>query len=80
MSYAYCTKGRMEDCLRAAREAIKLRPNYAEAYNNMAGAYGVLGNTASGIAAAREALRLKPDYKDAGENLRKLELLQSAGR
>lgn len=80
LSYVYCTKGRLEDCLRAARQAIKVRPNYAEAYNNIAGAYGSMGRRDEGIAAAREALRLKPDYKAARENLMKLQSMQSAGR
>jgi TPR repeat len=32
-----------EDCLREAQAALKLRPDYPEAYNNIAAAYQAMG-------------------------------------
>jgi protein O-mannosyl-transferase len=60
---------RYEDCIQAAKEALRLRPDYAEAYNNIAAAYQSLGRWDEAIAAAREALRLKPDFQLAQNNL-----------
>jgi Flp pilus assembly protein TadD len=48
---------------------VKLRPDYAEAYNNIAAAYRANGNWDAATEAARQALRLRPDFKMAQENL-----------
>ena len=52
-----------------AREALRLRPDYAEAYNNIAAAYQSMGRWDEAIQAAREALRIKPDFELARNNL-----------
>ena len=52
-----------------ARSALKLRPNYPEAYNNIAAGYEAMHKWDDAIAAAREALRLKPDFTLARNNL-----------
>ncbi len=51
------------------REAIRLRPEYAEAHNNLGLVLIQSGDDAAGIAALREALRIAPDYADARTNL-----------
>jgi Flp pilus assembly protein TadD len=61
--------GRFEDSLREAREALKQRPSYAEAHNNVAAACASLGRWDEAVAAAREALRLRPDFPLARNNL-----------
>ena len=53
----------------AAEKAISLRPNDAEAWNNMGAAYNSLGQYATAVAALTEALRLKPDLVIARNNL-----------
>lgn len=52
-----------------ARAALRLRPDYAEAYNNIAAAYTSLGQWDLAIAAAETAVRLKPDFQLAKNNL-----------
>ena len=68
-SLVYCQTGRFEDCAHAAREALRLRPNYAEAYNNIGAAYQSMGRWDEAIQAAQEAIRLKPDFQLARNNL-----------
>jgi Flp pilus assembly protein TadD len=61
---------RYEACIRAARSALRLKPDYAEAYNNIAAAYQSMGRWDEAITAAKAALRLKPDFPLARNNLR----------
>jgi Flp pilus assembly protein TadD len=69
LSQNYCQTGRYDDCVRAAREALRLRPGYAEAYNNIAAGYQSMRRWDDAIAAAQEAVRLKPDFQLARNNL-----------
>jgi tetratricopeptide (TPR) repeat protein len=68
-SLAYHQAGRYQECIRAAEEALRLRPDYAEAYNNIAAAYQSMARLDEAIAAAEQALRLKPDFQLARNNL-----------
>jgi tetratricopeptide (TPR) repeat protein len=68
-SLIYYQAGRFEECIQAAREALTLRPNYAEAWNNIAAAYNSMSKWDEGIRAAEEAVRLKPDFQLARNNL-----------
>jgi tetratricopeptide (TPR) repeat protein len=61
--------GRYDDCIEHARRALRLRSDYAEAYNNVAAGYQALGNWDEAIAAAQEAIRLRPDFQLARNNL-----------
>jgi tetratricopeptide (TPR) repeat protein len=51
------------------REAIRLRPDFAEAYNQLGLVLIQSGDDDGGIAALREAVRISPDYADAHDNL-----------
>jgi len=53
----------------SARQALRLNPGYAEAYNNIAAAHAALEEWDEAIAAAKQALRLKPDFPLARNNL-----------
>jgi tetratricopeptide (TPR) repeat protein len=64
-----CQDGRYLDCMSASKKAIELRPDFAEAYNNLAAAYLSLKMWDEGIQAAQKALALKPGYTDAQGNL-----------
>jgi tetratricopeptide (TPR) repeat protein len=69
LSAKLCNNKDYDDCLGAAQKAVNLRPDYAEAYNNMAAAYLAMGRWDEGIAAARQAIRIKPTYDAARSNL-----------
>ncbi len=69
LSLAYDLAGRHADNITAARQALKLRPAYAEAWNNIAAGYEGLGLWDEAIKAAEEAVKLKPDYQLAKNNL-----------
>ena len=53
----------------AFREAIRLRPDYAEAHNNLGLVLVQVGDSEKGILEFREALRLAPEYVSATGNL-----------
>jgi tetratricopeptide (TPR) repeat protein len=69
LSVAYYQAQRYEDCIKAARDALKLNPNQAEAYANVAAAYHAMGKLDDTIAALREAVRLNPNLPSAKSNL-----------
>jgi tetratricopeptide (TPR) repeat protein len=69
LSLNYELAGRHEDCINAAKQALKLRPGYAEAYNNIAAAEQSMGHWDEAIKASTEAVRLKPDFQLAKNNL-----------
>ena len=70
LSLSYHRTGKFDESIAAAREALKLRPNYAEAYNNIAAAYEEMRMWDPAIEAAHQALRIRPDYELARNNLR----------
>ena len=57
---------------------IHRRPNFADAYFNLALSFGAQGQTADAEARYRDTLRLRPDFTDAWTNLGNL--LRGAGR
>ena len=61
--------GKYQECIDAAQKALRLSPNYAEAYNNIAAAYEGMGQWDKAIDAAQQAMRLKPDFQLAKNNL-----------
>ncbi len=60
---------RYAESIAASRAALALRPNYAEAWNNIGAAYNKLGRYDKAGDACEEALRLKPDFQLARSNL-----------
>jgi tetratricopeptide (TPR) repeat protein len=52
-----------------ARTALRLRSDYAEAYNNISASYASMGKWDEAISAAQTAVRLKPDFQLAKNNL-----------
>lgn len=58
-----------EKSIADAKAALKLKPDYAEAYNNIAAADEEMRKWDEAIVAAREAIRLKPDFQLAKNNL-----------
>ncbi len=66
--YAY-QHGKYLESIAAAQTALKLKPDYADAYNNIAASYSALRLWDFAIANAQEALRIRPDYQLARNNL-----------
>jgi Flp pilus assembly protein TadD len=60
---------RYAESIGACRAALELRPNYAEAWNNVCAAYNKLGRYEDAAAACEQALRYKPDLELARNNL-----------
>jgi tetratricopeptide (TPR) repeat protein len=69
LSQTHYRAGRYKECIQAARKALELRPDYAEAYNNIAAGYNAQHMWDEGIRAATEAVRLRPDWDLARNNL-----------
>ncbi|MBI3554070.1 MAG: tetratricopeptide repeat protein [Elusimicrobia bacterium] len=68
-----CRRGRCAEALEHYREALRLRPDNAEATGNEGAALALLGRSSEGVAGLRRALLLKPDLKAAQANLRRLQ-------
>jgi tetratricopeptide (TPR) repeat protein len=69
LSLAEYQAGRYQECIDASLQALKLRPDYAEAYNNICAAENSRGRFAEAAAACERALAIKPDYPLAKNNL-----------
>jgi Flp pilus assembly protein TadD len=61
---------RYPEAIAACRAALEIRPNYAEAWNNIGAAYNKLGLYEEAAAACEQALTYKPDFELARNNLR----------
>ncbi len=60
---------RYKESLASATRATELRPEYAEAWNNIAAAHNALGEFAQGIAAGEKAIQLNPSLQIARNNV-----------
>jgi tetratricopeptide (TPR) repeat protein len=69
LSLEYYNKNRFEDCISAAESALKVKPDYVEAYNNICSAYNALGNYDKAMEACNKALKITPNYALAQGNL-----------
>jgi tetratricopeptide (TPR) repeat protein len=61
-------EGKISEAIYHYNEAIRLKPDYAFAYNMRAGLYGRLGQYQLAINDYNEAIRLQPDYAYAYNN------------
>ncbi len=69
LSLAYYNAARYQQCIDASINAIKLKPNFPEAYNNICAAYNKLGQWAKAIEFGEKGLKLKPDNPLLKNNL-----------
>jgi tetratricopeptide (TPR) repeat protein len=69
LSLVYYQKQQYEKCIEAANEALKIKPDCIEAYNNICSAHNMLGNYEEAIKAGQAALKIKPDYQLAKNNV-----------
>ena len=59
----------LDEAIAACRQAIRLKPDLAEAHYNLGIALQGKGQLDEAIASYRQAIRLKPDYAEAHNNL-----------
>jgi len=69
LSVQYYRIRRFDDSIAACKQAVKINPNLAEPWTNIAASYYALGKNNDAIAALREAVRLRPDLAIAKSNL-----------
>jgi Flp pilus assembly protein TadD len=62
-------EGKFEESIADAQRALTLKPDYAEAFNNMCAANNKLGRFDEAAKACEQALRIKPDFDLARNNL-----------
>ena len=77
MGYALNEKGDQEAAIKSYKKALKIKPDYAEAYNNMGAALMDKGNPDAAIKSYKKALAIRPDYADTHRNLSKITIYTS---
>ena len=70
LSLSCFNEGKYQQSIDAANKALKLNPNYAEAYNIIGCAYNLLNQFDKANEALRTAVSLRPGYKLAENNLK----------
>lgn len=68
---ALLERGALQQAEMSLREAVRLRPDYAEAHNNLGIVLAATGRLEEGIAHWRRALAIAPGFADAQRNLGK---------
>jgi tetratricopeptide (TPR) repeat protein len=58
-----------EDCIYSSQQALNLRPDYVDAFNNICAAANALGRYGEAVSACEQALAITPDYALARNNL-----------
>lgn len=69
LSLEYYNLAEYLKCVEACEEALKLKPNYDLAYNNMCSAYNKLKMWDKAVEAGKKAVKLKPDNQLFKNNL-----------
>ena len=69
LAWTLQAQGKPEEAIGAYREAIRLKPDDADAYANLGDTLNQEGKLEEAIAAYRAAIRLQPDFADAHNNL-----------
>jgi tetratricopeptide (TPR) repeat protein len=69
LSLDYYQEGKYEQSITAAEDALKLKPDYADAYNNIGCAYNAMNQFNKGAEVLNKALALSPNYERAKNNL-----------
>jgi protein O-GlcNAc transferase len=65
----HCSQGRLDDAEGAYRDALRLRPAYADALNNLGSLLRDTGRVAEAERALSDAVRLRPHFAEAHFNL-----------
>ena len=68
IGYLHAVESRFQDAIASFDEAILLKADYAEAFNNRGAAKSELGRHDEALADYEQAIRLKPDFAEAFNN------------
>ena len=63
MSLQMYQAGNYNGCINLAKQALKIKPDYAEAFNNISCSYNQLGKYDSSIIYADKGLAINPTYE-----------------
>lgn len=66
---AYIDSGKHKEAIEPLKQAIRIKPDYVDAYYNLGYAYDESGKLREAIDAYKQAIRIKPDYTMAYYNL-----------
>ena len=66
---SWLRSGRQQEALDQLNQALRLRPEYPEAHNNLGSLLSETGHLPDAVEHYRQAIRLKSDYADAYNNL-----------
>jgi len=69
MGNTYKAQGKLEEAIDAYQKALSIKPDYAEAQNNIANALQAKWRLEEAIQAYTKALSIKPDYAEAHSNM-----------
>jgi len=61
--------GMHKESIEANKQAIRIKPDFAEAHYNLGRAYGNLGRYKEAIESFKQAIRIKPDFANAHNNI-----------
>ena len=70
LSLQYYNNGDFQKCIDACNQALKLRPDFSEAYNNICSAYNAMKMWDKASEACEKALQCNPDNEYAKNNLK----------
>ena len=68
MGNALKDKGELDAAIDSYKQAIKIKPDYAEAYNNMGNALKDKGELDAAIDSYKQAIKIKPDNAECFVN------------
>jgi tetratricopeptide (TPR) repeat protein len=80
LSEAYGRAARYRDCIQAAERALKLHPDFADAYNNIAAAHIMMNEWDAAITAAYQDVRINPGFQLARKNLEYAQEHKASGK
>jgi tetratricopeptide (TPR) repeat protein len=69
LGVAYGELGRWQEATEAFKQAIRIKPDYADAHNNLGAAYSKLGRWQEAVDEYKQAIKIKTDYAEAHYNL-----------
>ena len=65
MGVALKDSGNLDACIESYKQAIKIKPDYALAHNNMGIALNDKNDPDSAIESYKQAIKIRPDYAEA---------------